>query len=58
MTARAYLVVVDNNDYHQGEDFTSEDVKLAIQGDGCSPECETRSFTVKRIMRVEADGPL
>jgi hypothetical protein len=40
------VIVVENDDYHPGQPFTSDDVKAAIEGDGCGAECETRNFKV------------
>lgn len=49
-----FVVEIANNQYHAGEPFSADDVKLAIEGDGCAPDCATRSFQVLNIVPFEA----
>jgi hypothetical protein len=55
MMARVFMITVDNDDYHQGQPFDVEDVKAALQGYGCSAECETRAFQVPRIQEMPGE---
>lgn len=48
-----FVVEVHNTQWHAGKPITAEDVKQAIEGDGCSTDCETRHFQVPRIIPFE-----